>query len=683
MIGILTEKPSAARNFAKALGGMRGTYHSEAYVIARAAGHLYQFATPENNVLPELSEQYKNWRLENLPWKETDFLWKRNVSPNCITLLTRIKETLVNCDEIVIATDNDPSGEGELLAWEILDGLKLTPKKWSRMFFEDESEIEIQKAFINRKPIPSMLEDKDYLKALYRTKWDYLSMQFTRIATKVAGGKCLLRQGRLKSAMVQIVGDGQKAFESYQKIPFYQNKFRDENGIVYSSTEEPQFKTPQEVPQIYHATEVVVDSVQRKTSPPPALMDLAKLSSLLAGQGIKPAEILATYQKMYEEQIVSYPRTEDKFVTPEQYNELFPKIEQIAKVVGVNTKFLTYRTPRTTHVKDGGTHGANRPGSRVPDSLSSLMKYGTYAPIIYSILAKNYLAMFGEDYEYEQQKGHLKDYPLFKGQTNIPKKLGYKAIFSDDEEIKEDKCCPLGKEAVPFVSEDFPPKPPIPTMKWLMVKLEKYDVGTGATKTSTFADITDESSHYPLLYDRNGKLSLTQYGQISYTLLPNTHIGNLKMTEQLMKEMREIANGTGNAEEYLAKIKDMVVDDIQTMQKNKENLSQMKVTANNSFVSLGKCPNCGGNVFFGKFGAYCSERCGIYLNQAYGIKLSKQAVKSLLAGKKTLIKGFVSKSTQKKYNAFLTIEGVEDCTWNKTGAPRKQIKYKMEFPPRK
>ena len=29
MVGILTEKPSAARNFAKALGGQKGTYNGE------------------------------------------------------------------------------------------------------------------------------------------------------------------------------------------------------------------------------------------------------------------------------------------------------------------------------------------------------------------------------------------------------------------------------------------------------------------------------------------------------------------------------------------------------------------------------------------------------------------------------------------------------------------------------
>ena len=40
MLGILVEKPSAARNFAAALGGMKGTFNGESYVIVAARGHL-------------------------------------------------------------------------------------------------------------------------------------------------------------------------------------------------------------------------------------------------------------------------------------------------------------------------------------------------------------------------------------------------------------------------------------------------------------------------------------------------------------------------------------------------------------------------------------------------------------------------------------------------------------------
>ena len=573
MIGILCEKPSAARNFAKALGGASGTYNGEDYVIVAARGHLYEFAPPEKQVAKALVDQYRSWELSNLPWNENDFSWKREKKQDADSALGPIQTQLSKCDEITIATDVDPTGEGELLAWEILDELGLHPRKWSRMYFTDEAPKSIQQAFTGRKPLTSMLTDMDYVKADYRSKFDFMTMQFTRIATKNGDGRSVLRQGRLKSAMVLIVGDQLKAVAGYQKIPFYQNRFRDENGVMYTNPEEPQFPDRTQVPQDYHASSVTVDSKAMKTTAPPKLLDLAALSARLSSKGFKAKQVLDVYQKMYESQVVSYPRTEDKVITPEQFNELLPKIDQIASVVGVDPSILTHRQPRSTHVKTGGAHGANRPGPNVPGSLADLDQYDNgigLAREIYTILACNYLATLAEDYEYEAQKGHVTDYPAFVGSANVPKKMGWRAVFSDDtaEEDADNGSAGLGTNAEPFIYEGFPPKPTAPTMKWLMSQLEKHDVGTGATRTSIYAEVTNEKSSYPLLIERKGKLSMAPCGDMSYKLLPGTHIGDLKMTEQLQADMRDIAAGKVRPEDCLARIQQMVRDDIRIMMAN-------------------------------------------------------------------------------------------------------------------
>ena len=77
MIVILAEKPSQARNFAKALGGMTGNYNGENYKIVAARGHLYEFSSPEEQVPVSIKEQYHSWDLKNLPWDEKQFAWKR------------------------------------------------------------------------------------------------------------------------------------------------------------------------------------------------------------------------------------------------------------------------------------------------------------------------------------------------------------------------------------------------------------------------------------------------------------------------------------------------------------------------------------------------------------------------------------------------------------------------------
>lgn len=570
-LGILCEKPSAAKNFATALGGRSGVYNNEEYVIVNSFGHIYEFVEPADMVKDStLTEQYKSWDLGNLPWDEKDLTWQRQRSGTVKgEVFKELKATLSQCDEIAIATDVDPSGEGELLAWEILDELNLKPKKWSRFYFDDETPTSIQKAFKTRKTLASMTSDPDYIKAFFRARWDYLSIQFTRIATKAYDGRTVLRQGRLKSAMVELVGDQLKAISEYKKVPFYQMRFKDENGVTYINKNEPQYKSPEDVPNPYHSSGVVMDSRQKKATPPGKLLDLATLAAMLAAKGISADTTQKVYQKMYEDHVVSYPRTEDKQISPEQFNELLPLVSKIAKVVGIDTSLLTHRTPRPTHVKTGMSHGANRPGISVPESLNALeSEYGIVGKMIYEILAKNYLAILAEDYIFEQQKGHVKDYPEFIGTTNVPLSQGYKAVFSADKDDSDEESAGLGKTADPFVFEGCNKKPETPTMKWLMKNLEKMDIGTGATRTSTYAEVTNGKSKTQLLVDTKGKITMAPCGEVSYKLLPGTHIGSLELTKQLQDEMKAVARGELNPEALLHNVQQLVKDDIVTMKKN-------------------------------------------------------------------------------------------------------------------
>ena len=72
-------------------------------------------------------------------------------------------------------------------------------------------------------------------------------MQHTRIATYFSAGNPL-RQGRLKSVMVRMVGQQLDAVKSYVRVPYFQTRFKDEHGNVYASPKETLYKTKEEVP---------------------------------------------------------------------------------------------------------------------------------------------------------------------------------------------------------------------------------------------------------------------------------------------------------------------------------------------------------------------------------------------------------------------------------------------------
>ncbi len=183
-----------------------------------------------------------------------------------------------------------------------------------------------------------MEEDGDFVKAHVRERWDLASMQFVRAASCIAhdhGFRTVVREGRLKSVMVKLTGDQLEAYNGYVKKPFFEARFRDENGNVFARTYEDgdgwRLDSADKVDlSPFHESRVIEDSRTKKHTAPGKLLDLAGLSGILARRGHKPADVLACYQKMYEDQVVSYPRTDDKQITPEQFNELLPWLTESA-----------------------------------------------------------------------------------------------------------------------------------------------------------------------------------------------------------------------------------------------------------------------------------------------------------------------------------------------------------------
>lgn len=576
---VITEKPSAAKNFAKALGGMSGTFNGEKYRIVHAVGHVYELQPPEKQTHDAAyGARIKPWQVDNLPWDNKAFAWKLKVSQGKEQVVRDLNTELSRASEIVMACDVDPTGEGDAISGNIITESGVTGVPISRMKFLDESVKSLQKAFSNREKIPNFDTYGPYRMAQFRARFDWLfGLQYSRLATLKAGRRDnqgrlkIIRQGRLKSPIVLLVGNQLKAYHDYVKKPFFQNRFIDNHGITYTNPEEPTFETQDAVPQTYKASAVVHDGQEKKSQKPPKLIDLAALSARLAPRGYKPKHVLNVYQKMYEANVVSYPRTEDTTITTEQFNDMLPLIEPVAKVVGVDTSGLTHRQPRKTHVKDSGAHGANRPGPNVPATLSELDgKYGDGASAIYDILARSFLAMVSEDYEYVRHTGHVKDYPAFVGSTNVPAKMGWKAVYDTGDDDEDNTSEGLGGTAEPFVYEGANKRPEHPTIKWLIKQLEKRKVGTGATRTSTIADVS--SGKTALLDEKRSKLTLTELGDIAYRMLPNTHLGSLDMTEKVFEWMEGIADGRYQESECLPEIGTWITEDATAMDDNADAL---------------------------------------------------------------------------------------------------------------
>lgn len=595
---ILTEKASAAQNFKRALGGESGHFADFDYHIVSLRGHLLTFKEPEEMVPAAYQKQFKSWQLANMPWPLEQIQWQRQVikggqgkyrrGQTNHQLLKAIQlESRQGYDAIVIATDTDPSGEGDLLAFDVLEAIG-----WQgsvlRANFMDESKKEIQAALQKLKDVSNKWAHGPYLKGESRSRWDYLSMQLTRIATtlaKKAGYPVLAREGRLKSVIIWRIYQQLAAIKAYVKKPYFEVQFTDPAGHIFKR----QVPAGQIVPwrftdaaaakaeaASYHASRVVNEKRQQKRQTPPPLLDLAGIAARLAPQGYSAKEVLATYQKLYEAQYVSYPRTEDRTVTPEQFRGLLPLVDRIAALVAVPADLLTHRQPRKTHVQAKGAHGANRPGEKVPKTLAELRRYGASAQAIYTLVAKSYLAMLAEDYDYEQVTAELADYPTFKTRYNEPINLNFKLILMAPQEDAGDQSISkgvLGPMAEPLVKEGVNPKPSAPTTKSIMHYLETEGVGTGATRVATLSEMSQ--GHRALLNETKGRLALTTAGEVSAALLADTWIASPKITKRLFTMMDEVGDFNLSMDQVLASASQVVNHDLPVMEANAQTLPQV------------------------------------------------------------------------------------------------------------
>lgn len=630
MIGIIFEKPSAMRDGVRAFGGQTGTYKGQQFKIVSSVGHIYGFDEDmKNQVAPHLRDRYSKWDIAYLPWDYKVLQWKRKCKNPDVA--KRLSYALKDCDEIVIATDMDKAtGEGGLIAEEIITELGLSHKKISRMIFYDEEPDTLRKAFEDRKVIPNIKKFDEYLQAMTRSVFDFLTMQYTRIAGCLTGYN--LRAGRLKSIIIKLVVSQTRLVKSYVRTTHYENRFVDENGVVYKKPKADRYTTEAEAISMQQlaSSPVTSDGMVVRRQAPPKLLDLSSLGGLLSKKNYKVKDVGKTYQLMYEAKYVSYPRTSDSTVTTPQFEALLPKLDAICNVIGVDPSLVSHRLPRATHIEEQAGHGANRPGMNVPKDLNEIrMKFGDLGVDIYTTLARSYLAMCSEDYIYEQHRGHLQLAPEYTGSVNIPKSLGYKKVLLWDNEIDDGKVG-IGTVATAKAVPVHSTKPSLPTIDWLKKQLEKYNVGTGATKLSTIADLvavpkkSSKSNAKQLLKEgKGGVLVPTEYGELAYDLFLGTHIEDTNTTAELLDHLMKVKAEVATSDEMWQKVAPMVRRDIDVMTKNYQLLvKEGKVTMSQQFKQVDKVT--------GIFAPTGQEVA--FKSESHGHKFTPQEIDTLLSG---------------------------------------------------
>lgn len=280
---ILTEKPSVANDFARALN-VRGRYdgyiENNSFVITWAIGHLVELKKPE-----DYHPRWKSWQLDTLPIMPESFEY--NPIDRTHQQLQIIQKLLnANISKIIIATD--AGREGEVIARTILlkcnhlQGTSLY-RFWTSQALTDDV---IREALNNCKPANAY--DRLWKAGQSRQIADWLvGMNGSRAATLKMND--LFSVGRVQTAVLALLVDRRRERENFNPEPYwilkalFTNPKGAWNGTWFRKrqTRISSEEKAKEIEQKIAGQDGIVQSVkqQKKSEPPPFIVRVNRFTA--------------------------------------------------------------------------------------------------------------------------------------------------------------------------------------------------------------------------------------------------------------------------------------------------------------------------------------------------------------------------------------------------------------------
>lgn len=564
---VLAEKPSVARDIARALGaGKDGPFFSkEGLIVAYAMGHLLEVA---EDLAP------KTWRLEDLPIFPEDFRY--TPLPKARPLLKDLKGVFSKAKEVVIATD--PGREGELIARLVLAHLGWRGKTL-RLWTAEALTPEVVRREFQKGLRPAEEFDSLYQAALARQHADWLvGINLTRALTLKAPGGGVWSVGRVQTPTLRLVVDREEAIEAFRPVPygvvearFAKGSFRYQGKLL---RKEP--LSPEEAQAVARALEGVREArvarveAGEKTLPPPLLHSLTSLQrEANARYGLSAKRTLDLAQALYEEhKCISYPRTDSRHL-PESARSLVRKV-----LLDLGREDLAERLPQVgKRVFDDGKltdHHAIIPLSPPPPDLTP------DEAKVYDLVRRRFFAALSAPAkerwtEVDTQVGEY----LFRSRFRSLAEAGWiqeeapPKAQGEEEEAQEASAVPLAqgdRVAVEGVRwEKRETKPPARyTEGTLLKEMERLGLGTPATRAAILENLKERG--YLLLSGKS--LQPTDKGRTLIRLLRERQVASPEMTGEWEKRLEAIWRDRLGKEGYrtfLGEIRSFVREEVQAI----------------------------------------------------------------------------------------------------------------------
>ena len=688
---VIAEKPSVAQSYAKNLSAYKredGYLEGESCIVSWCLGHLAEYAQPE-----EYDPKYEKWQFDDLPILPE--AWKLKVSKDKKKQFEVIKTLMNRSDVEYLVNGCDAGREGELIFQRVyvLAGCR---KPVKRLWISSMEDAAIQKGF------QTMKSEEEYknlcMAAVCRAQADWLiGMNGTRAYTTRYFKRLVV--GRVQTPTLAMLAERQERIEHFQKEAFYKVALTDGKLTVVSENIANE-EAAELLAALCNGSTAVVTQMkkERKKSFPPKLYDLTSLQREANRYfGYTAKRTLDMLQELYEEKLVTYPRTDSQFVT----EDMKDSVEELVEKMPVLLSFVDYgqlghgikRVINNAKVSD---HHAILPTKEVVEK--GIADLPADKKNLMMLICQQLVQATGEEYLYEQTDITVKCQEHdFKARGKIPVQMGFKEVekafkqlcvkAEPVEEKEKETSIPAGYEEgmrlFPVKAEKTthytsPPKPfnedtllaamETAGNKEFDSETEKKGLGTPATRASIIEKLV--SSGYA---QRKGKQILpSTEGKELVKVMPE-YLKSAVMTAEWENQLLMMEKGQITDTQFMGEITSLVRKILEVCREIPEEERRRFQTAREV---IGKCPVCGCDVFEGKQNFYCSNRqCDFALwkeNRFLGSmekNLDKKMARELLDKACTHVKGLYSKKKDMKFDADLLLT-LED------GKPR----FHLEFP---
>lgn len=694
---VIAEKPSVAQSIAAVLGATQrkdGYLEGNEYLVSWCVGHLVELAQPES-----YEEAWKKWSYESLPIIPQE--WQHEVKSDTKAQYQILKKLMHDdrVDAVVCATDAGREGE---LIFRLTYNMAGCRKPMKRLWISSMEESAIRDGFHNLRPGSDY--DKLYHSALCRQEADWLvGINGTRLFTVLYGGKAL-KVGRVQTPTLAMLVDRESKIMNFKKEAYYMAHII-ENGLDAVSEHISDKTEAERIAGACENGQALVTSMvkEEKWVAPPKLYDLTTLqrdANRLFGFTAK--QTLEYTQSLYEKKLVTYPRTDSQYLSDDMEGTAKNVIEAIFNSLLFEQNIMfNPDIKRILNSKKVTDHHAIIPTMEI--IKQDLKAIPESEMKILSLCANRLLCATGEKHIYNSTKAVITcNNTVFKVSGKEVWKNGWKEFedffknsyktAEDKSDAEEEKKLPELREGMMIaveqtkVSKHFTQPPKHYTEDSLLSAMERAgaeDMGDeverkGLGTPATRADIIEKLVKDGFVKREKKQMIPTEDGMKLITILPDV-VKSPKLTADWENELTLVSKGEVTAEQFMSGIEAMVTDLVKTYHSVSDEYKAMFGTGKGGQEVLGKCPKCGADVVRGKFGAYCTGKCGMNVGKALGVTLSDSQVKGLLQGKKILVKGL--KGKKGSYDAYLIPESIEEFSYTKDGKEIKgfQYKFKMEF----